>query len=1336
MENLNLNIGRCVDSETDIAEFHRQVDLLFSIEDEEESDTLKGDLASANEILEEDERLSVETNNVKDIQFLTNETDKSNVQKVRFSELSKFPTKSNADSTYTSNDTIRNKCTTENEIYDGGSKDIDDDFYLSTRSTETNTCHIRPEIVTEPDEGIVLKHVGHTKNLSTSIHSETAKTLKIANLIDSPDRCRVGNYTTEQDELSFTMTGPNVKFDETPKEQLSRETVFKPGHNIYKDLDIQTPTLYERANEDTHESTFNEKLSRDACRAFIAKAWKRLVENMNPWLLLDEFREIQFFHNIDQRDIEESTSTTAANRKILDRVRAKGFDGYLRFKECLASSNQTEVLHILNTIDDNIPTRVALQYKGNTCKKRVSIKLKDLRRDLIMFYMSEHSTLPLSPLLEENDAALVKFYSPPVMVNIEAGSIADDSCKKIDSYKELFFEDSDLCKNLYIISDAGYGKTSFAKRLVMAWCQAHEPKSEYAGFFEVNDLETVKMFDFVFFISLRGYSEVECKVESMIYDQIENCLPVTYTYQELQETLRNERCLVIMDGLDEWSHPVSGVCTNLSEIPHRKVRDKTTVLTTARSWKLSLAKLRTVDIDKQVEITGLGQSSSYNLIHTVIGHLNKRHNLDKSSEELVKIIKENNLEELATIPLIVMQLICLWYDGVSIGKSRCEIYSSITELLLKKGEMKTPLYIPDDNESSDTKFLFRNVLCKKYQKYLLALGELSFNTLFGDERYSVVFDRSIVDRYLSKQYLQFSFDTGLLRQWKIAGKLTRRCYSLCFLHKTYQEFFAALHIASQSYHGVKVCETIDNYCRNLKKILEMSKVFVFLSGINSGLSENIFRRLSQRLTIDGVVTRYRACLPYDGNENNLRKSLKAVANYQNLVLDCMGESAACQEKLLPLYLADILLVFSHDQMNDPLKHLRACHLSKAVNKNVENITSVSIMYISNTYKTTSEDEDSHSSSEYLNTLCTELLPSLQKIQLHGGRDPRNVFMPIEINTLIENASETIISLDLEACSYNYKIASIIQNMANLESLRISSVKMDHRERNELILSLNGNHLQKLKQLVLQNIKCYTNKSSKYGLKLNLSKYLHLHCISLRTLPISQLELPAEGPMTYLCLDQMPLKQLNLAPLKHLQHLSIANLRVYEVDVSQNVELKQVHISNLRITKLDLSMLTQLSEIDLGNLPLTEFGMTEKSHVTCLIFKQIPLSMMKMNIGECFSRPETRRLMLPDLVHLKYLDFSYLDLGDRELIVTQNLESLGHVCLKRVSMKINVLRRFVQSVEAFKSSVCVTLCDCDIFTSDEFRALKAQVRSREAFIVMKDTERPSDEFCFKNVLKKF
>ncbi|XP_053379600.1 uncharacterized protein LOC128548527 [Mercenaria mercenaria] len=959
-----------------------------------------------------------------------------------------------------------------------------------------------------------------------------------------------------------TMAVTGEKLDDSH----SRQTIRKSRQNAEETISNQATILCKRTNKDFIQSSFKGQYTRDMCSDIIDKAWRMLVENMNPWLLLDEFRAIQYFQNSVQRDIEEVLSTTIANRQILTKVRAKGVDGYLQFTECLASSHQIEILHILSTYDDSLLVRVTTNQETNSSEKRLSMKITDLRHELITFYMSEHSTLPLSPLLEENDAALVKLYSQPTLLNIETGSVSDESCKQIDSYKNIFFENSYHCKNIYIVSDAGFGKTSFAKRLVMSWCQAHEPQSGYAQYFKAEDIESVKEFSFVFFISLRCYSGVKCEVESMIYDQTANHLPGSYTYQQLQDILRNERCLVILDGLDEWSHPVSTECTNFTEIPHRKVREKTTVLTTTRTWKLSLANLRTTDIDKRIEITGLCRSSSCNLIHNVTEHLNKMSSPPRSSEEFAALIKENNLEELARIPLIVMQLLCLWRDGEPIGKSRCEIYSSITELLLRKGEMKSPLYIQDDVESQDTCFCYRNRLSRKYQKHLLALGELSFNTLFGDERCSVVFDRSTAKKYLSEDQLRFSFNTGILSQWKVPCKLTRRQYNVSFLHKTYQEFFAALHIASQTKNPDKVKELIVNYCRSMKSLVEMSRVFVFLSGMNSELLIDVFHRVSPYLPIDDAVACYRAYVPYEVNVYNLRKSQKLVTDYQNLILECIGESTECQDKSSTFHLEDIIIGFSHDKSEESTDHIHWLRLSKAVKENLHCIKSVSIVYTSKTSKTTKTEDGVQTSSGCLDILSTESLPSLQKIQFHG-RDPRSMFLPVKINSLIEHATESIRCLDIEGCSCNYEIAPLIRNMFCLESLRISNVKMDYRERKALIIFLSESHLQKLKQIVLQNISVYTNKASKYCLKLNLSKNCNLQCVSLRNIPISQLELPAEGQMTYLCLDQMPLKQLNLAPLKKLQKLLIASLHVKEVDVSQNVELESV-FSNLKVTGLN------------------------------------------------------------------------------------------------------------------------------------------------------------------------
>jgi hypothetical protein len=163
--------------------------------------------------------------------------------------------------------------------------------------------------------------------------------------------------------------------------------------------------------------------------------------------------------------------------------------------------------------------------------------------------------------------------------------------------------------------------------------------------------------------------------------------------------LHENKCLIILDGLDEWAHP--GDCSRKPEVPHNNHPDTCTVLTTTRDWKIETIGLSTNHIDRRVEISMLDDETRNQLEKNAIGILNKR-NLNlvrKNIKDFDKVVKAVQIGDNIYIPYILLQLMCLFFGGLPIGKSKCEIYSNITELTLKRGLNKRSL--PDIHVQSN-----------------------------------------------------------------------------------------------------------------------------------------------------------------------------------------------------------------------------------------------------------------------------------------------------------------------------------------------------------------------------------------------------------------------------------------------------------------------------------------------------------------------------------------------------------------------------------------------------------------------------------------------------------
>ena len=161
-------------------------------------------------------------------------------------------------------------------------------------------------------------------------------------------------------------------------------------------------------------------------------------------------------------------------------------------------------------------------------------------------------------------------------------------------------------------------------------------------------------------------------------------------------------------------------------------------------------------------------------------------------------------------------------------------------------------------ETDKFQCLQSQIYCKAHMELLSKLATLAYNTLFTDNKESsLVFDRRIAKKYLTDQQIEMSLAVGILTQEKVIGKISIRQSHISFIHKTFQEYLAALYVALSPGMVTNVEEKIKRVCCSIEKILEMSQIFMFLSGLCPEVMVNFHEHLRQTVSEDSRTKRYR-----------------------------------------------------------------------------------------------------------------------------------------------------------------------------------------------------------------------------------------------------------------------------------------------------------------------------------------------------------------------------------------------------------------------------------------------------------------------------------------------
>ncbi|KAH3867875.1 hypothetical protein DPMN_031012 [Dreissena polymorpha] len=463
--------------------------------------------------------------------------------------------------------------------------------------------------------------------------------------------------------------------------------------------------------------------------------------------------------------------------------------------------------------------------------------ISDFQQRLMQHYNDTSSYVPLSTLDQSLDKRLIDIYAIPKIHRIEIEKDGRRVKKEqVLTYKELFFTDDNENKRIYLQGEPGTGKSTFSANLVHDWRHGNQPFSAVQRQTEAfEDLSTITQFKFLFFISLRdarGQSDVTHMIKKQLIDKIfseDQCQDV---YKLFVHIIKTEKCLFVLEGLDEWVCPDGSYLAvpSMAGFP----MENCTVLITSRPWKLADERIRNSHIDILLEIEGVSNwyKFSERVLRCIIDETN---DLANTMEEFQTFIRKRGLRALSSSPILYTLVMCTWIDTMRKEEdmkeaSNCALYTALLESLCKKANSTSGDFIYSN--PSPVRCFCETSNMQPNIAHLEKLAEAACKLLFSAERESsIVFNNITLSHYFSWEdftdHKMFALKAGILTNRKDTS-WTGSSYS--FIDKTMQEFLAAYHIAC----NLHVIDDIIYYYlkRNKSSYLDISQVFIFLCGMN------------------------------------------------------------------------------------------------------------------------------------------------------------------------------------------------------------------------------------------------------------------------------------------------------------------------------------------------------------------------------------------------------------------------------------------------------------------------------------------------------------------------
>ncbi|KAH3780726.1 hypothetical protein DPMN_158547 [Dreissena polymorpha] len=302
---------------------------------------------------------------------------------------------------------------------------------------------------------------------------------------------------------------------------------------------------------------------------------------------------------------------------------------------------------------------------GNTTFTETTYKqsCKDMFKALTKYYSKRFCHVNIFPLDDWAEEKLLDIYMPPnITLMAKEKGFFKKTFEQILTYKNMFLSYTKPNQQIFIQGEAGYGKSTFLAKLVLDWCTITSEQSAETtlpiddtttrfssntqmGYYNVfDDLTSLKDFKYVFHVTLResvGQFEIEKMINTQIVDSIYSSEEDRgKAYRLLNEIMKRERCLVLLDGLDEWTG--TGDHHNLPTLADE--HSLCVLMITTRPWKMTQAKILDSQICVLLQLDGV--NNVLEVSRTILGcrkDFKSRQDLDKKHADRHK----QGMDELA-----------------------------------------------------------------------------------------------------------------------------------------------------------------------------------------------------------------------------------------------------------------------------------------------------------------------------------------------------------------------------------------------------------------------------------------------------------------------------------------------------------------------------------------------------------------------------------------------------------------------------------------------------------------------------------------------------------------
>ena len=378
-------------------------------------------------------------------------------------------------------------------------------------------------------------------------------------------------------------------------------------------------------------------------------------------------------------------------------------------------------------------------------------------------------------------------------------------------------------RTVLIEGKPGIGKTTFCNKLAYDWATKKQGGENPSGSFFPN-------FQLVLLLKCREIESYLCRegqllprskkeqleeiFKSVLWNAIDDqLLPQDVTIENKEEFFKFIRhnqpdILLVLDGLDELP---TNMLPAFKEVIQGRVLQKCHIVVTGRQ---EVGMEVRECCDSLLEIEGFTKDDAREFIDKYF-----KDDAHLAEKLLDKLESDENLQQLTESPLntVLLCLLCEDFDGI-FPESGTQLYLEIVECVLRRYRKKKGLPLPKAKGED---------LTKVYKTQLKQLGSIALKGLLQN---NMSFDESEFEN-CAVELPEFGFLSVEGGRSKVRPSL-----NYCFLHKTFQELFAAFYLSCQVLNN-EVCP--ENIITDTRYFHELKQVLLFTCGLLASQPEKV-----------------------------------------------------------------------------------------------------------------------------------------------------------------------------------------------------------------------------------------------------------------------------------------------------------------------------------------------------------------------------------------------------------------------------------------------------------------------------------------------------------------